>query len=169
MAEGRYCCFIAFGGRKGHVGWACAAPTDFWLRRFSWYLLSNGYVARREGDLTVLMHRQILGLLPRDGHRGDHINGNRLDNRRSNLRVANASLNGQNRLGLEARNTSGYRGVTFDKTTRCRHKWRAQATLDGHNRTIGRFATADEAGVAAAEWRAVHMPFSQEALCRSVS
>ncbi len=46
----------------------------------------------------------------KEGEFLDHINGDTLDNRPENLRIANDSQNGANR-GIQVNNTSGYKGV----------------------------------------------------------
>jgi len=56
--------------------------------------------------IKVRMHRLILDC--REGEFGDHINGDKLDNRRSNLRKATAS---QNAMNWSRKNKSGFRGV----------------------------------------------------------
>lgn len=71
----------------------------------------------------------------------DHINGYGLDNRRCNLRDAKRR-NTQNRCGLDSHNTSGYRGVHWNK--RCR-KWDAYITCEGRHKFLGRFAAAEDA------------------------
>ena len=85
-----------------------------WLENMgSWYYhvgIKNkcGYAARKEsnGNL-ILMHRMILGL---DRHQSsDHINGDTLDNRRCNLRIATASQNMYNRR-LNKNSTTGFKG-----------------------------------------------------------
>ena len=58
------------------------------------------------------MHRVILNAPP--GVEVDHINGNGLDNRRSNLRLATRAQ-GQANRGRFKSNKSGYKGVHFDK------------------------------------------------------
>ena len=78
----------------------------------------------------------------------DHINRNRADNRIENLRACTEAQNAAN-AKAPSHNTSGYRGVYFDKD---RDKWvaRIRFTIDGvrHRRRIGRFDTADEAAIA---------------------
>lgn len=71
----------------------------------------------------------------------DHVNGNGLDNRRANLRPATNAENMRNRRRY-ANNTSGFKGVTFDKA---KGRWKAQIRLDGRRRYIGRYDTAEEA------------------------
>ncbi len=71
----------------------------------------------------------------------DHKNGDRLDNRITNLRVADKSLNGVNR-GKSKASTSGFKGVTFDKKSGC---WRAQIGFRGKNIFVGDFSSPKQA------------------------
>lgn len=87
---------------------------------------------------TVRMHRLILGLV--DGQLGDHINGDTLDNRRSNLRPATASQNSMNRRRRKD-NTSGMRGVRQYHSG----KWVARIGIGGKLKHLGYFTTAEEA------------------------
>jgi hypothetical protein len=72
----------------------------------------------------------------------DHRNGDGLDNRRENLRLADASLNQANRIRL--RGTSGYRGVTRHKCGR----WQAAIKVRGQHRYLGLFSKPEEAAQA---------------------
>lgn len=74
----------------------------------------------------------------------DHINGNRADNRLSNLREATYSQNGQNR-GKPANNTSGVKGVSWSKSHK---KWQAAIAFNGSQRHLGRFDTIEGARAA---------------------
>jgi hypothetical protein len=74
--------------------------------------------------------------------RVDHKNGDGLDNRRANLRPATNAENGQNRRGLDARNTSGYRGVSWDRRAA---KWQARIALNGRRSHLGYFTDPVEA------------------------
>ena len=74
----------------------------------------------------------------------DHINGIKDDNRISNLREATRSQNYMN-VSMQKNNTSGYKGVSFDK----RHgKWQAVCGLNGKIKHIGYFDTAELASLA---------------------
>lgn len=74
----------------------------------------------------------------------DHIDGNSLNNRIENLRAATQSQNLCNR-GKPKSNTSGYKGVYFDKT---KNKWRAEIQKHGEVHRLGYFNAAEEAGAA---------------------
>lgn len=94
-----------------------------WLSQYEWYLIENGdhrYASRTETrdskSYTVLMHREILGVVDRS--EVDHINNDGLDNRRHNLRRCSHTQNMQNRV-IHRNNKSGFKGVWF-----CSHRWR---------------------------------------------
>jgi len=103
----------------------------------------------REGDKTYheSMHRVILGLTPGDGVWGDHRNGDTLDYRRSNLRVATPSQNNMNRRTGPA-NTSGLKGVGWHSIAA---KWRARIKLNRQEIHLGLFHTPEEAHAAYCE------------------
>jgi hypothetical protein len=71
----------------------------------------------------------------------DHINMDRADNRITNLRVATKSQNQANRPA-QANNTSGFKGVTWNKR---RGNWMAQIAGGGKNKYLGYFDTAEAA------------------------
>jgi len=124
-----------------------------------WHIGTYGYPtqAARHADgrkTTVRMHQLVLGAVP-DGREPDHINGNKLDNRRANLRIVTHAQNMANRTGLNSNNGSGYRGVSFD---RARGLWRAQAKVNNRSITLGRFSTVAQAAEAvAAFWRELEL------------
>jgi len=121
------------------------------LSKYKWSFV-QGYAKRsrknEEGKWRLIpMHRAIMGLDDVDKRVVDHINGNRLDNRVSNLRVCTRQENTRNhgpknRLGKA---TSKYKGVSYKKDM---HKWRARITLDRSEFVIGYFETEDEAALA---------------------
>lgn len=69
----------------------------------------------------------------------DHVDGDKTNNAISNLRPACHSLNGWN---TAASGASGVTGVHWDKQT---GKWKAAITVNGRNKSLGRFASIDEA------------------------
>lgn len=90
----------------------------------------------------VLMHRLILGAPV--GVLVDHRNGNGLDNRRANLRLATRSQNGAN-SGLSRRNTSGYKGVSWRSDL---GRWHSSIKIDGRSRHLGYFNSREDAAQA---------------------
>lgn len=93
----------------------------------------------------LIMHRIILArqlnreLKPEEFV--DHIDGDGLNNRRSNLRLASTAENGRNRK-INSNNTSGANGVSWDAHN---HKWRALIYLNGKKIHIGLFDDLHEA------------------------
>lgn len=88
------------------------SPQDFhWINQRNWYLHAAGYAMcdlwGRRGSAKVLMHRLIL--LAPDTATVDHINGNVLDNRRENLRLATQSEQNMNRHKIVG--VSKFKGV----------------------------------------------------------
>ena len=85
------------------------------LSKRKWYF-SGAYAARFENRRVVFLHKEIMK--PETGQVVDHINHNKLDNRKSNLRVVTPSENSFNRKGANANNKStGLRGIYFNKST----------------------------------------------------
>ena len=87
------------------------------------------------------MHRFVLG---EPSGEIDHINRNKLDNRRSNLREVTRSMNCLNK-GLQRNNTSGHAGVRYDKSKTSLKKWRAWIQVKGKIYNLGCFETKKEA------------------------
>jgi len=91
---------------------------------------------------SMSMHRLIINAP--DGKQVDHIDGNGLNNRKSNLRLCTHSQNQRNSK-LSSMNTSGYRGVYFDKYHR---KWAAEISVNNKILKLGRFFSKVEAAKA---------------------
>lgn len=112
--------------------------------KFKWHCVGGRYAARsvggRKNKRMVYLHREIIGA--KEDEIVDHINGNKLDNRRSNLRVVTVSENLYN-TSIRSDNTSGYKGVSFVKD--CRHKWEARIHKNGKKRVLGYFDTPEDA------------------------
>ncbi len=106
------------------------------LSQFTWRRNQNGYAFRtshKPYTLSRQMHR-IVAQTP-VGMATDHINGDRLDNRRSNLRVCTMSQNARNTNPLST-NKHGLRGVCWCKQT---GRWKAYVTYMGKQVWLGRF------------------------------
>lgn len=89
----------------------------------------------------------------------DHINHQTLDNTDNNLRVITHSENMQNRKGATRTNSSGIRGVTWDKPAR---KWRTSIRVEGKYFYLGLFEDIAEAEKVVSDARKTYMPYSQE-------
>lgn len=116
-----------------------------WADQWRWCRDASGYAVRTtriDGRTrTVKIHRELLGLSHGDPLEGDHINRNKLDNRRSNLRAASRRINGQN-MPSQTGTTSRYRGVSLESRT---GHWVAQVTTGGQGIRLGCFTTEEEA------------------------
>lgn len=131
-----------------------------WASHFHWTLNFYGYAVRRTprpSGRYIPLHREILGLTSDDARVADHINRNKLDCRRRNLRVVTRAQNNQNRDSYR-NGKSRFRGVCWDP----RGHWRATAQANGRWTHIGNFASEEAAAKAASDWRREHMPFSTE-------
>jgi hypothetical protein len=111
------------------------------LARFKWTAFrpyrtyyAVRWVGKGKQKRGVYMHREILGAKSRN-EKVDHQNGNGLDNRRKNLRIATHSQNLYNR-GRPKQNTSGFKGVSWDTKT---GKWVAQLWFDKRRLVLGYF------------------------------
>ncbi len=132
---------------------------DLWseFSQYNWYKKESGYAARGRrksdgpGKSVIYMHRLVLGLDSSDLRQGDHINHNRLDNRRGNLRPVTNAQNAQNTKSRGG--SSKYRGVSLTKDG----KWNASGTLRYHTYHIGNFDKEELAAEAAEAWRKEHM------------
>lgn len=116
------------------------------LNKFKWYLNSEGYAVRDVFSKGIRkntrMHRVVAN--PPDGMDTDHVNRNRLDNRKENLRVCTRSENLRN-SSLRSDNATGYKGVAFHKFSSLYH---ATINVDKKQKSLGYFKTPKEAAKA---------------------
>lgn len=111
------------------------AKTDGW----NWYAHTN--VRREDGSRTMIrMHRLILGLTDPKVE-VDHIDGNGLNNTRSNLRACNRRENMRNTRAY-ANNKSGLKGVHWREDC---GKWRACIRVNGKLKNLGCHDTKEAA------------------------
>ena len=121
--------------------YAVVDPTDHEaLNNRRWNLGKAGYAQRApRGAPAEYMHRAIMKTPP--GLYTDHINRNKLDNRRCNLRVVTQSRNISNR-NRDPRNKSGVTGVYFHAAAQ---KWCAEIKVDGRRHYLGLFESHEMA------------------------
>lgn len=107
------------------------------LSKIKWQCNSNGYatcgIGKKGKQRTKLLHRVLLN--PPKNLQVDHINGNRLDNRRINLRVCTNRQNSANQQ-TPKHNTSGFKGVTWHKINK---NWNAGIKILGKRIHLGVF------------------------------
>jgi hypothetical protein len=104
----------------------------------SWCISKTGYVVANINHKVVKMHRLILNCS--ENKVVDHINGNRLDNRISNLRICSAKNNSRNK-GIGKNNSSGVPGVSKLPNG----KWRVRIMVDRKEIALGRYESFNEA------------------------
>jgi hypothetical protein len=109
----------------------------------AWFTDKDGYARTNlttpRGRKCVKMHRFIMGLQNGAPGQVDHIDGNRLNNRRTNLRLCTQSQNNCNR-GPAPSNTSGYKGVGWNKR---RRKWVAKIKINRKVHFLGHFTNPE--------------------------
>jgi hypothetical protein len=135
------CCLLGFGRSEvlvdaEDIGTICEGWSLFRASR-----TSSGdytYAAKKVDGRRVLLHRVITKAPV--GSVVDHLNGNRLDNRRANLRICSHKENMQNRK-LHLNNTSGFVGVSWSKHS---NTWLARC----QRRYLGHFKSKEDAATA---------------------
>lgn len=119
-------------GRDWHAR-KCSGPV---------YAVANGHPDENGKRGQIQMHRLIMGA-PK-GILVDHRDGNGLNNRRSNLRLATKAENARNKPA-HRNNRSGLKGVHWSQVNR---RWIALITHDGQKHHLGTFGTKEEASAA---------------------
>ncbi len=125
----------------------------FWYKKlvkYLWYLDTSGYPMTRIKASPRRMHTLICAR--GRGHEIDHINRNKLDNRKKNLRPVTKAENGWNR-GKNKNNTSGYKGVSYVKRT---GRFEVKIKKDGMTIFGGYFSNAKQAAL---KWNHLAMTY----------
>lgn len=108
------------------------------FRMHAWKESHKGYAIslyKDESKKVHFFHRMVIGA--EKGEIVDHINQNRLDNRRENLRKTSSSMNSFNR---KTKNKSGYSGVTYSNG-----KWNVAMTVNYKPIYLGRYEKLEDA------------------------
>lgn len=112
-----------------------------YLNQFKWFCDSRGYAVRdiggRKNKKRILMHR-LINKTPKNLVT-DHINRNKLDNRKKNLRSVTQRQNTFN-AKLSKNNKSGYNGISFYK-----NRWVARIKFNYKIIYLGRFLHLEDA------------------------
>jgi hypothetical protein len=129
-------------------GFALVDDEDFcFLNKWKWCNV-RGYAERKTikngKNFHVRMHRLILGLKNTKNVEVDHIDRNRSNNQKSNLRICTVSQNHANAI-IQKRNKSGFKGVIWRKRAK---KWEAQIGVNKKKVYLGIFSDINKAAIA---------------------
>lgn len=113
------------------------------LKKYAWYKNDSGYAVNRSFGKTLRFHRLVMGCP--DNMEVDHkkrvSDDGICDNRKSNLKIVTRQENSWN-LPIFKNNTSGYTGVSWNKST---NKWESHITFNYKTIHLGLFDDIDEA------------------------
>lgn len=111
----------------------------------SWWVISTGYAYGRPfgGKSGKLFHRLIMN--EPEGMDIDHINGDKLDNRKNNLRVATRGQNSANQKPQRKKLSSKHKGVSWQKSN---SKWYAYINKKGRRLNLGYYQNENDAAKA---------------------
>ena len=137
--------------------WTIVDDEDFeWLNQWKWtykhvktlscgedygIVVRNNYSSNGKRTNIIRMHRVILNAPP--NFQVDHINGNRLDNRRRNIRLATIGQNNKNKRSVAK---SGYKNVYREECINLR--WFSKIMVDRKTIHLGCYDSKEEAAIA---------------------
>ncbi len=136
----------------GEGEWTIVEPQDYyWLSRYQWSIIGNGrkfyairnIVVRPRKTKILNLHRAIMDAPA--GLMVDHKNGDSLDNRRANLRLATRAQNVQNSQKRSTKTTSRFIGINLEKKS---GRWAVKIVYEGKRLWLGRFKDELEAAKA---------------------
>ena len=111
------------------------------VSKYLWHVDGNDYLLARVGKTAIKMHRLIMGVLDDPDVEVDHIHHDTHDNRKSQLRLVNRSVNCYNRR-IMGKNTSGVTGVYWSKSAQ---KWCAQINKQNERIYLGSYSKIEDA------------------------
>lgn len=114
--------------------WNCA-------KAICWYKNNTGYARGEINNKFILFHDYIMDINPCENIQVDHINGNRLDNTRNNLRICDRQHNAYNH-SIRIDNKSGVTGVSWHKQI---EKWVAYINVENKRIELGAFDNFQDA------------------------
>lgn len=139
---------LRFDRRTGAFTWRVAPNGRVAAGTFAGTLTKAGYLRIKIDGQFVMAHRLAWWLLRGEwpGGQLDHKNGNKQDNRLSNLREATPAINSQNaRTARKRKNGGSLLGASLVERNR---KWRASILHHGRSLHLGLFSTEQEAHAA---------------------
>ena len=133
--------YICYSGEE----WIFDAVDLDLVESYQWHVCDGRYPTTYYNKTQKAFHQLAMGT--EEGVYVDHINGNTLDNRRCNLRLATALDNARNKVILPY-NTTGYKGVSSYHKQRKTRPFRAQISIKRKRIHLGYFDTPEEAASA---------------------
>jgi len=113
------------------------------VSKYTWSANKNNYATTTIDGSTTLLHRLLIK--PPVNMVVDHIDGDRLDNRKTNLRVCTQSENLRNQLKHCRSGTSKYKGVTYNRE---KGKWLARIRVRNIKYGLGSYYNELDAALA---------------------
>lgn len=108
------------------------------LSKFEYgFRLHHGYAVTKFNRIEYRLHTIVSGII-----KPDHINCNKLDNRKCNLRIGTNAQNMWNRELIQVNNTSGIPGVTWNKST---WRWSVRIKVNGIRHYLGSYKDKEKA------------------------
>lgn len=116
------------------------------LSKYKWHFTKGGYAIRSEGPrkkrIQIYMHRQIMDA--KKGEYVDHINLDKLDCRRENMRICTNQQNAFNQKKRRANCSSKYKGVTWWPRD---SKWKAGIMVNYKHKNLGYYENERDAAL----------------------
>ena len=141
---------LIISGKIGEGKHALLDNEDFKsASKLKWHMSTKGYVLRQVWDPiekkcnVLMLHHFIVGR-PKKGLQIDHINHDKSDNRKINLREVTNSQNQAN-TNKRKNNSSGFKGVHFNKSHK---KWSALIGFKNKRYSLGYFNKPEDAAIA---------------------
>jgi hypothetical protein len=118
------------------------------LSKYKWYLSKGKHTFYVHMDdntyekgvrikrVTVLMHRSLMGVPKGDKRIVDHIDGNGMNNQKSNLRICTVTENNRNQVHSRGDFSSQYKGVYWCKDKKL---WATEIRINKKKKFLGRF------------------------------
>lgn len=142
------------------------------VRGKKWHISQRGYPEAYIPEMRRGISFHVLAMNPGPSKFVDHIDGNTLNNRRSNLRIVSPCQNVQNKV-IMPYNQSGFKGITHYPKKKT-HQFRATIRVNKKWKHLGYFNTPEEAARAYdeaaryyfGEFACVNFPHLGEQCCR---
>lgn len=127
---------------QGKVALVDDEDYEWLIQQGKWsYNRKKGYAFHKKGRTIAYMHAEIVNTPV--GMDTDHIDGNGLNNQRSNLRVCTHSQNHAN-VNKTRRNKSGFKGV-FIEIRQQKIMWSAGITVNRKSISLGTYPSPEAA------------------------